>query len=96
MKREVLCAGVPETYRCALSEINSQDLQRLTHATKRVFPDLDLFNGWGVYARNFEGQILKQVMLEGIKKDIVCLTVHDAVAVLQQHFKWAEETMLEC
>ena len=82
--------------RCALAGINGQDFQRLTDATKRVFPNLDLFTGWGIHGQNYEGQILKQVMLEGIKKDIVCLPVHDAVAVQQEHLKWAEETMLEC
>ena len=82
--------------RCALAGINKQDFQRLTDAAKRVFPDLDLFTGWGIHGQNYEGQILKQVMLEGIKKDIVCLPVHDAVAVQQEHLKWAEETMLEC
>ena len=35
-------------------------------------------------------------MLEGIKKDIVCYGVHDAVAVQQERLKWAEKTMLEC
>jgi len=34
-------------------------------------------------------------MLEGIKEDIVCLPVHDAVAVQQQHQDWAREVMLE-
>ena len=82
--------------RCALAGINGQDFQRLTDATERVFPNLDLFTGWGIYGQNYEGQILKQVMLEGIKKDIVCLPVHDAVAVQQEHLNWAEETMLEC
>lgn len=62
----------------------------------KVFPKLELFSGWGLYAQNLEGQILKQVMLEGIKKDIVCLPVHDAVAVQQQHLDWARDTMLEC
>ena len=82
--------------RCALAGIKSQDFQRLTEASKKVFPDLDLFIGWGIHGQNHEGQILKKVMLEGIKKDIVCLPVHDAVAVQQEHIKWAEETMLEC
>ncbi len=82
--------------RCALAGINGQDFQRLTEAANKVFPDLDLFTGWGIHGQNYEGQILKQVMLEGIKKDIVCLPVHDAVAVQQEHLAWAEETMLEC
>ena len=82
--------------KCGLAKINRQDFQRLTDAANKVFPDLDLFTGWGIHGQNYEGQILKQVMLEGIKKDIVCLPVHDAVAVKQEHLKWAEETMLEC
>ena len=82
--------------RCALAGINGQDFQRLTDAANKVFPDLDLFTGWGVHGQNYEGQILKQVMLEGIKQDIVCLPVHDAVAVQQEHLEWAKDTMLEC
>ena len=82
--------------KCGLAEITRQDFQRLTDATNKVFPDLDLFTGWGIHGQSYEGQILKQVMLEGIRKDIVCLPVHDAVAVQQEHLKWAEETMLEC
>ena len=34
-------------------------------------------------------------MLEGIKNDIVCLPVHDAIAVQQKHQDWAKEVMLE-
>jgi len=67
--------------KCGLAEITRQDFDRLKDATNKVFPDLDLFTGWGIHGQNYEGQILKQVMLEGIKKDIVCLPVHDAVAV---------------
>jgi hypothetical protein len=52
-------------------------------------------NGWGIFAQNFESQILKDVMLEGIKEDIVCLPVHDTVAVQQQHQGWAKDVMLE-
>ena len=33
-------------------------------------------------------------MLEGIKEDIVCLPVHDAVAVQQEHIEWAKEQLL--
>ena len=33
-------------------------------------------------------------MLEGIKEGIVCLPVHDAVAVKQEHIEWAKAQML--
>ena len=73
--------------RCALAGINGQNFQRLTDVANKVFPNLDLFTGWGIHGQNYEGQMLKQVMLEGIKQDIVCLAVHDAVAVRQEHLK---------
>ena len=70
-------------------------VRRIHDAALKRFPKLQLFEGWGVYAQNFEGQILKDVILKGIKEDIVCLPVHDAVAVQQQHQDWAKEVMLE-
>jgi len=76
--------------------IKAKEFEAINVACRKRYPNLRLFDGFGVYAQNLEGQILKQVMLEGIKKDIVCLPVHDAVAVQQEHLKWAEETMLEC
>ena len=80
----------------SLKGINGEQFTRLTEAALKVFPKLELFSGWGLYAQNLEGQILKNVMLEGVKKDIVCLPVHDAVAVQQEHLEWAKDTMLEC
>lgn len=80
----------------SLKGINGEQFTALTEAALKVFPKLELFNSWGLYAQNLEGQILKQVMLEGVKKDIVCLPVHDAVAVQQEHLEWAKDTMLEC
>jgi len=80
----------------SLKGINGEQFTRLTEAALKVFPKLELFSGWGLYAQNLEGQILKQVMLEGVKKDIVCLPVHDAVAVQQERLEWAKDTMLEC
>ena len=80
----------------SLKGINGEQFETLTEAALRVFPKLELFSGCGLFAQNLEGQILKRVMLEGIKKDIVCLPVHDAVAAEQKHLEWARETMLEC
>jgi len=81
---------------CRFNGIDNTQFDALASAAGKLYPKLELFTGWGIFAQNLEGQILKQVMLEGIKKDIVCLPVHDAVAVQQEHLKWAEETMLEC
>ena len=81
--------------RLRLDGMNSQVIESIHVGALKRFPKLQLFNGWGIFAQNLEGQILKDVMLEGIKKDIACLPVHDAVAVQQQHQDWAKEVMLE-
>jgi len=70
-------------------------IDRIYAGVQKRFPKLELFKGWGIFAQNLEGQILKDVLLEGIKEDIVCLPVHDAIAVQQQHQYWAKEVMLE-
>ena len=70
-------------------------IDRIYAGVQKRFPKVELFKGWGIFAQNLEGQILKDVLLEGIKEDIVCLPVHDAVAVQQQHQDWAKEVMLE-
>jgi hypothetical protein len=79
---------------CQQHGFTTKALKALTAATRKVFPRLELFTGWGLYAQNYEGQILKDVMLEGIKEGIVCLPVHDAVAVQQEHIEWAKAQML--
>jgi len=81
--------------RLSLDGFNREVVDRIHAGTLKRYPKLELFKGWGIFAQNFEGQILKDVMLEGIKEDIVCLPVHDAVAVQQQHQDWAKEVMLE-
>ena len=79
----------------ARERFNGDLFNRIHSGVQKRYPELKLFNGWGIFAQNLEGQILKDVMLEGIKEDIVCLPVHDAVAVQQQHQDWAREVMLE-
>ena len=81
--------------RLSLDGFNREVVDRIHAGTLRRYPKLELFKGWGIFAQNFEGQILKDVLLEGIKEDIVCLPVHDAVAVQKQHQNWAKEVMLE-
>ena len=67
---------------------------QLKDATLKRYPKLSLFSGFGVNAQSLEGQILKQVMLEGVKANIVGLPVHDAIAVAQSNESWAKEAML--
>ena len=76
-------------------KISNDVIDRMIKGASRRFPKLELFKGWGISLQNLEGQILKGVLLEGIKEDIVCLPVHDAIAVQQGHEDWAKEVMLE-
>lgn len=80
-------------YACFKEGISKENFQKLKEASLKIFPKLELFNGWGIYAQNFEGQILKNVMLEGVKQGIICLPVHDAVAVPLDGIGWACEEM---
>ena len=79
----------------ARERFNGELFNRINAGVQKRYPKLQLFRGWGIFAQNLEGQILKDVMLEGIKEDIVCLPVHDAIAVQQQHQQWAKDVMLE-
>ena len=79
----------------ARERFNGELFNRINAGVQKRYPKLQLFRGWGIFAQNLEGQILKDVMLEGIKKDIVCLPVHDAIAVQQQYQQWAKDVMLE-
>jgi hypothetical protein len=79
----------------ARERFNGELFNRINAGVQKRYPKLQLFKGWGIFAQNLEGQILKDVMLEGIKEDIVCLPVHDAIAVQQQYQDWAKEVMLE-
>jgi hypothetical protein len=80
---------------CNSTGMTNKEFETIEYATLKRYPKLDLYKGWGLHAQNLEGQILKNVILKGIKEDIVCLPVHDAVAVQQQHQNWAKEVMLE-
>ena len=71
------------------------DFLAIEAATNKRFQMLKLYDGWGIHAQNLEGAILRDVMLQGVDKDIVVLPVHDAVAVQQKHEQWAVDTMLE-
>ncbi len=71
--------------------LGSENFVALEQAVKQRYPELILFDDWGINAQNIEGAILRDVILQGIDKDIVVLPVHDAVAVQQKHEQWAVE-----
>jgi hypothetical protein len=59
------------------------------------FPNLPAYRGWSLLAMNYEGEILKRVMLEGVRDDVVALPIHDAVAVKESDKDWAERVLVK-
>ena len=80
---------------CLSEGITHKQFDAIEAALLKRYPKVSLYTGFGVNAQSLEGQILKQVMLEGVDKGIVALPVHDAVAVTQDNADWAKEAMLQ-
>lgn len=80
---------------CKTEGITNVMFEALEAACAKLYPDLKLFIGWTHQAQNLEGQILKKVMLQGVDEGIVCLPIHDAVAVPKRHQFWAVKTMMK-
>jgi hypothetical protein len=79
---------------CRTEHIDRKSFELLKTATLRRYPSVLLFKGFGIHAQSLEGQILKDVMLAGVKSGKVVLPVHDAVAVVQEDAEWAQDEML--
>jgi len=79
-----------------VESFNRELFDTVEAATLKRYPKLPLYQDYGIYMHNREGNILTDVMLAGIEEDIVVLPIHDAVAVQQEHADWAHETMKEC
>jgi hypothetical protein len=80
---------------CYTAGVSKKQFEKIEEATLKRYPKISLFSGFGIQAQNLEGQILKQVLLEGVDRGIVALPVHDAVAVIQGNEEWARGAMLE-
>lgn len=71
------------------------DFNAVEECVLNIYSKLPFYSGWSVLAMNYEGEILKRVMLQGVENNIVALPVHDAVAVQRKHKAWAEKTMIK-
>jgi hypothetical protein len=67
------------------------DFNAVEECIVNMYSKLPLYTGWSVLAMNYEGEILKRVMLDGVAEGIVALPVHDALAVQEVHERWARE-----
>ena len=57
------------------------------------YPKIPFYTGWSLVAMNHEGEILKDVMLKGVREGITVLPIHDAVAVEVDNATWAESAL---
>jgi hypothetical protein len=97
------CENFTEAQGAALSEhaVSNQVSSLIYAAFKKRFKGISLFKKitnrvdkpFGVFAMNFEGVILKNVMLEAIKQNIFTLPIHDAVACEAQHAETIKHIM---
>jgi hypothetical protein len=65
----------------------------IKEATYKRYPNVVLFDGWGIKAQGLEGEILRKVMVEGVSLGISSVPVHDALAVNHDHADWAQKAM---
>ena len=72
---------------------SESEAQALEQATLSCYPNLRLYDEFGINAQSLEGEILKSVMYQGALEDKVVLPIHDAVAVKAQDAEWAAERM---
>jgi hypothetical protein len=107
MKRQVVknflnvalnCTSEAQAYNAARANhsISHEESRRVVSAFHKVYRTVDLFEHQGRFgnlAQNIEGQILKQVMLEGVDQDVMVLPIHDAVAVAINNLDWTEQVM---
>jgi len=88
------CSSFQEAEGAALGkQVSNQSSKAIYQSFKRLYPKLNLLSGFGVYAMNFEGVILRNVMLEAIKQNIFTLPIHDAVACEAQHAETVNQIM---
>ena len=80
---------------CKEHRINRELFNKLKDATQKIYPDIGFFNpvGFGTVLQSSEGQIARQLLLNGVEAGIPALPIHDAFAVEEQNCDWLVEQM---
>ena len=74
-------------------QVSHADSVKIAKAFEMLYPNLDLHCGFALTAMQLEGLILKNVLLRGVRAEILALPVHDAVTVEFDSQNWAKDTM---
>ena len=91
------CNSLEQAEAAALSEwhVPKSASKRIDQFLKKEYPKLNFYEGFGLTAQQMEGLILSRVMNEGMDRGILCLPIHDAIAVEEQNAEWAKSAMEE-
>ena len=77
-------------------QVSPRSSQSIYKAFQKRYPKLDLLCGYGTHAMAHEGMIMRNVLLQGVKDDVLALPIHDAIATKTTNKTWARETMIRC
>ena len=91
------CNSLEQAEAAALSEwhVPKSASKKIDQFLKKEYPKLNFYEGFGLTAQQMEGLILSRVMNEGMDRGILCLPIHDAIAVEEQNAEWAKSAMEE-
>lgn len=74
-------------------QVKHTESVKIAEAFAKLYPNLELHCGFALTAMQLEGLILKDVLLRGVRAEILALPIHDAVAVEFDHQHWAKDAM---
>ena len=74
-------------------KLSPKRFPRIETATIELFPQVELFTGFGVLAQALEGQILIKAMRYAMDLDVPMLPLHDAVIVRQKDSEVAKKAL---
>jgi hypothetical protein len=80
---------------CKKDRINKALFLELEAATKTAFPDVPLYQGFGVYLQSLEGQVALNIMAEGARNGIPVLPVHDSFITTKNNELWLRDMMIK-
>ena len=80
---------------CKVHRINRELFNKLKEATTSLYSNIGFFNpvSTGAVLQSAEGQIARQLLLNGVDAGIPVLPIHDAFAVEEQNCDWLVEQM---
>ena len=80
---------------CKKDRVNKELFLKLVAATNIAFPDVPLYQGFGIYLQSLEGQVALNIMAEGARNGIPVLPVHDSFITTKNNELWLRNQMMK-